>query len=80
MSRGVLNSGAEKTRDQYSKSMKENYAAVADLVQEAWSDSYIVSSRGIVSANKILTSVQRGWLVDKGMIIRDAIRRCLPLI
>ena len=71
VSRGALKSGAEKTRDQHSKSTKENSAAVADLVQEAWSDSYFLSSQRIILANKTLTFVQRGWLVDKGMIKTD---------
>ena len=42
VSRGVLKSDAQKTRDQYLKLMKEHYAAVADPVWQAWSDSYIV--------------------------------------
>lgn len=42
VSRGVLKSDAQKTRDQYLQLMKENYAAVADPVWQAWSDSYIV--------------------------------------
>jgi hypothetical protein len=43
VSRGVLKSNAQKTRDQYLKLMKENYADVANPVWQAWSDSYIVS-------------------------------------
>ena len=42
VSRGVLKSDSQKTRDQYLKLMKEHYAAVADPVWQAWSDSYIV--------------------------------------
>lgn len=42
VSRGVLKSDAQKTRDQYLKLMKEHYAAVADPVWQAWSDSYLV--------------------------------------
>lgn len=42
VSRGVLKSDAQKTRDQYLKLMKEHYAAAADPVWQAWSDSYIV--------------------------------------
>lgn len=42
VSRGVLKSDAQKTRDQYLKLMKEHYAVVADPVWQAWSDSYIV--------------------------------------
>jgi len=42
VSRGVLKSDAQKTRDQYLQLMKENYAAAADPVWQAWSDSYIV--------------------------------------
>ena len=42
VSRGVLKSDAQKTRDQYLQLMKDNYAAVADPVWQAWSDSYIV--------------------------------------
>ena len=44
VSRGVIKSDAQKTRDQYLKLMKEHYAAVANPIWEAWSDSYIVSS------------------------------------
>ena len=43
VSRGVIKSDAQKTRDQYLKLMREHYAAVANPVWEAWSDSYIVS-------------------------------------
>lgn len=43
VSHGVIKSDAQKTRDQYLKLMKEHYAAVADPVWQAWSDSYIVS-------------------------------------
>lgn len=42
VSRGVLKSNAQKTRDQYLKLMKENHAAVADPIWQAWSDSYMV--------------------------------------
>ena len=42
VSRGVLKSDAQKTRDQYLKLMKEHYATVADPVWQAWSDSYMV--------------------------------------
>ena len=42
VSHDVLKSDAQKTRDQYLQLMKENYAAVADPVWQAWSDSYIV--------------------------------------
>lgn len=43
VSQGVLKSHAQKTRDQYLKLMKEHYAAIADPIWEAWSDSYIAS-------------------------------------
>jgi hypothetical protein len=46
VSRGVLKSNAQKTRDQYLKLMKDNYASVADPVWDAWSDTYIVSPGG----------------------------------
>lgn len=42
VSYGVLKSDAQKTRSQYLKLMQEHYAAVADPVWQAWSDSYIV--------------------------------------
>ena len=42
VSRGVIKSDTQKTRDQYLKLMKENYAAIANPVWEAWSDTYIV--------------------------------------
>jgi hypothetical protein len=42
VSRGVLKSDAQKPRDQYLKLMKEHYAAAADPVWQAWSDSYMV--------------------------------------
>lgn len=43
VSRGVIKSDVQKTRDQYLKLMKEHYAAVTNPVWQAWSDSYIVS-------------------------------------
>lgn len=71
VSHGVLKSDVQKTRDQYLKLMKENYAAVADPVWGAWSDSYMVSSQRTVPSYTTLTSVQRSWLVSKGLIKTD---------
>ena len=70
VSHGVLKSNAQKTRDQYLQLMKENYAAVADPVWQAWSDSYIVCVPNCCSTLCRINSYA-AWLAPQQGISQD---------
>ena len=72
--KGIIKTKQQATRDELLAKMRETYAATANPVWQAWSDSYLVSSRGLecIALKLIVIGVQHNWLVDHGLIRSDA--------